>query len=170
MAGIYSSYPAISGDPTGSETVAIDSNKSRGAGPQTETITLTGLATWIASTLSGFVKTSVASVFTAQQNFGTATLTDGATINWNVATAQVAKVTLGGSRTMAAPTNLVDGGTYVLRVIQDATGSRTITWNAVFKWSGGTPPTLTATANGIDVISFTSDGTNLFGVAQTGFA
>lgn len=108
-------------------------------------------------------KTDVAQEYTATQNFNATTLTDGTTINWDASANQVCKVTLGGNRTMAAPTNLVDGGTYVLRVIQDGTGSRTITWNAVFKWSGGTAPTLSTGANAVDIISFVSDGTNLYG-------
>lgn len=107
--------------------------------------------------------------WTGQQYFAEATLTDGANIDWNVNTQQTAKVTLGGNRTMNAPTNLKAGGTYILRVIQDGTGGRTITWNAVFKWPGGTAPTLTTTANAIDIITFVSDGTNMNGVAQTDF-
>jgi hypothetical protein len=90
------------------------------------------------------------------------TLTDGVTISWNAASGQIATVTLGGNRTMAAPTNL-KVGTYILHVYQDATGSRTITWNSVFKWVGGVTPTLTTTANAHDVMSFISDGTNLYG-------
>jgi len=100
--------------------------------------------------------------FTLQQYAATATLTDGATISWNVASSQVAKVTLGGNRTMAAPTNLVDGAFYSLAVYQDATGSRTLTWNSVFKFVSGTVPTLTTTANGKDFFVFRSDGTNLY--------
>jgi hypothetical protein len=50
------------------------------------------------------------------------TLTDGSTINWNTDSGSVATVTLGGNRTMAAPTNL-KRGTYILEVIQDGTGS-----------------------------------------------
>jgi hypothetical protein len=102
--------------------------------------------------------------------FGTPTLIDGPTISWNVAIAQVAKVTLGGSRTMAAPTNLIDGGCYILRVIQGGSGSNTITWNSVFKWPSATAPTLTTTIGAIDIVSFVSDGTNLYGVAQLAFA
>ena len=121
----------------------------------------------IGSTVQGYdadtVKSDVVTSFTAQQNFGEATLTDGATINWNLNTQQAAKVTLGGNRTMAAPTNLVAGGTYVLRVIQDGTGSRTITWNSVFKWAGGTAPTLSTGANAVDILTFISDGTNMYG-------
>ena len=93
------------------------------------------------------------------------TLTDGATINWDMATGIVASVTLGGNRTMAAPTNL-KVGTYILHVIQDGTGSRTITWNAVFKWQSATAPTLTTTAAARDIFCFISDGTNLYGNAM----
>lgn len=100
----------------------------------------------------------------------TQTLSDAATVNWNMNNGSVAKVTLGGNRTMAAPTNLKDGGTYILRVIQDGTGSRTVTWNSVFKWPGGTAPTLTTTASGIDIASFVSDGTNLYGITLLAFS
>jgi hypothetical protein len=104
----------------------------------------------------------VGTVSVARANVLNQTLTDGATINWNTASGQVATVTLGGSRIMAAPTNL-RVGTYILHVIQDATGSRTLTWNSVFKWTAGVAPPLTTTANARDVFSFVSDGTNLYG-------
>lgn len=115
-------------------------------------------------------KTDVAQEYTKAQNFNATVLTDGATINWDTEDNQVCSLTLGGNRTMAAPTNLKDGGTYILTVKQDATGSRTITWNAVFKWSGGTAPTLSTDANAVDIITFVSDGTNLYGVAQLDFS
>jgi len=92
----------------------------------------------------------------------TATLTDGVGISWDVSSSQVAKVTLGGNRLMLAPTNLVDGAFYSLAVYQDATGSRTLTWNSVFKFVSGTAPTLTTTANAKDFFVFKSDGTNLY--------
>jgi hypothetical protein len=104
----------------------------------------------------------VGTVSTAKANVLNQTLTDGATINWNTALGQIATVTLGGNRTMAAPTNL-KVGTYILNVIQDGTGSRTITWNSVFKWTAGVAPPLTTAANSRDVFSFFSDGTNLYG-------
>ena len=91
------------------------------------------------------------------------TLTDAATVNWNMDSGASAQVTLAGNRTMAAPTNLRAGGTYLLLIIQDGTGSRTITWNAVFKWAGGTAPVLSTAASSKDIISFWSDGTNLYG-------
>lgn len=115
-------------------------------------------------------KTDVAQEFTATQNFNATTLTDGATINWDLSANQVTSVTLGGNRTLAAPTNLKDGATYILTIKQDATGSRTLTFNSAYKFPGGTAPTLTTSANAVDIITFVSDGTSLFGVSQLNFS
>lgn len=98
------------------------------------------------------------------------TLTDGTTVNWDTNSGNFATLTLGGNRTLAAPTNLKNGGSYVLILKQDATGTRTVTWNAVFKWAGGTAPTLTTTASATDILTFISDGTNLYGSILKAFA
>ena len=66
-----------------------------------------------------------------------------------------------GVQTCALPIFKV--GTYILRVYQDGTGSRTLTWNAAFKWTAQTAPVLTTTANAMDVITFFSDGNLLYG-------
>lgn len=97
------------------------------------------------------------------------TVTDAATVNWNCDSGGIGTVTLAGNRTIAAPTNLKKG-TYILHVKQDATGSRTVTWNAVFKWPGGTAPTLSTAASAHDIITFVCDGTNLYGVASLAFS
>ena len=91
-------------------------------------------------------------------------LTDGATINWDASSGAVATVTLGGNRTMAAPSNLKTGGRYVLLVTQDGTGGRTLTWNAVFVAQGSaTMPQPASTAASVSVFVFDSpDGTNLY--------
>ena len=125
---------------------------------------LKGNATAISAATAGtdYVAPGTATNFTAQQYFGTSTLTDGATISWAASTAQVATVTIAGNRTMAAPSGLVSGAFYALNVIQDATGSRTMTWNTVFKWTGGSAPTLSTAANAKDFFVFRSDGTNLY--------
>ena len=113
-------------------------------------------------TVSG--NTTLNGTTTDKSNALSQTLTDGATINWDVALGRVATVTLGAAgRTMAAPTNL-KVGTYILRVYQDATGSRTITtWNSVFKWTAAVAPVLSTGAGKLDIITFFSDGTNLYG-------
>jgi hypothetical protein len=63
-------------------------------------------------------------------------------------------LTLGGSRTLGAPTNQTVGQGGVIVITQDATGSRTLAYNAVWKFPGGTAPTLTTTANAVDVLAY----------------
>lgn len=107
---------------------------------------------------------------TGQKTFTEATLTDAANIAWNLNTAQAAKVTLAGNRTLDNPTNMKAGGTYILRVIQDGAGSRTLAYGAAYKWPGGTAPTLSTGGGAVDILTFLSDGTSMFGVAQLNFS
>jgi hypothetical protein len=88
-----------------------------------------------------------------------ATLTDGATITWDVGSSPVAKVTLGGNRTLSAPTNSASGQFISLTVIQDGTGSRVLTWNSAYEFTGDVAPTLTTTASKADVFVFKYNGT-----------
>jgi hypothetical protein len=87
-------------------------------------------------------------------------LTDGATVAWNVINSPVAKLTLGGNRTLSAPsgTTPIAGQFISLLSIQDGTGSRTITWNAAYEFAADTAPTLTATANLGDLFTFRYNG------------
>jgi hypothetical protein len=106
---------------------------------------------------SDYARLSRNNVYKKAQGSSITTLTDGATVSWNMNTSNVYSLTLGGNRTIAAPTDVRPGYTYILLLKQDATGSRTVTWNAVFKWAGATAPTLTTTANGVDVLTFVAD-------------
>lgn len=105
-----------------------------------------------------FVRPDTASSFTAQQYFALATITDAANLAWTVSTGQKAKVTLGGNRTMNAVTGAVEGATYSLWVVQDATGSRTISWTTTgagsFDFGAAGAPTLTTTASKADLLTF----------------
>ena len=78
------------------------------------------------------------------------TVTDGATITINCQVGDCQIVTLGGNRTMAAPSNPSDGQMIDLLVVQDGTGGRTLTWNSVFAFENTTPPTLSSGPGGID--------------------
>jgi hypothetical protein len=80
------------------------------------------------------------------------TLTDGATINWDMAAGFNAKVTLGGSRALATPTNPKVGLSYTLEVIQDGTGSRGLTLPAAFKFGSAGAPTFSTGAGKRDFI------------------
>ena len=81
-------------------------------------------------------------------------LTDAATITWDAQAMPITKVTLTDNRILAAPTNSQTGQFVSLLIIQDATGSRTLTWNAVFEFPSETAPTLTTTGALADLFVF----------------
>lgn len=86
-------------------------------------------------------------------------LTDAATIAVDAAVGDVFTVTLAGNRTMGAPTNPVDGRTALFRIRQDATGSRTLSWNAAFAFATNLPvPVLSTAANKVDYVGFIYNG------------
>jgi hypothetical protein len=100
------------------------------------------------------VKADVVNSFTAAQRGSIVALTDGATITPDFAAGNNFSVTLGGSRTLANPTNLTAGQSGVIVVTQDGTGGRTLAFGSNWKFPGGTAPTLTTAANAVDVIAY----------------
>lgn len=77
-------------------------------------------------------------------------------------TVQTATLTASTACTFTMPTATA-GKSFVLLLKQAAsTGNGTATFTSV-KWSGGTAPTITATAGKMDILTFVSDGTNWYG-------
>lgn len=122
-----------------------------------------------ANFLSNLAKLNVAQAYTKQQYIAQGTLTDATNISWNLDNAQVAKVTLGGDRVLSNPTNMKAGGTYILHVYQDGTGSRLLTFDTAYIWADDTPPVLSTSAGYHDILTFVSDGTNMYGSFQLGY-
>jgi hypothetical protein len=106
------------------------------------------------------------SKFTAMAYFPEATLTDGSSIDWNVLTSPVAKVTLAGNRTLNAATGAQAGQFVSLLIIQDGTGSRTVTFNAAYEFKDDTAPTLTTTASKGDLFVFRYNGSKYLEVGR----
>lgn len=113
-------------------------------------------------------KTDVAQTFTAAQRGAYVTLTDAATIATDLSLGNQFQVTLGGNRTLGAPTNVVAGQSGVIRVVQDGSGGRTLAYNSVFKFPGGTAPTLTTTANAVDLLAYHCETTTRIAVRFIG--
>ena len=105
-------------------------------------------------------------VTSAKLNYSETTLTDGSTITWDASTQDVAKVTLGGNRTLGSASNGTTGQFISLLIIQDGTGSRTLTWNAAYEFASDTAPTLTTTANLGDVFVFRYNGSKWLEVGR----
>ena len=101
-------------------------------------------------------------IFSAQQTFNDIALTSGSAVAWNANTAQVATLTLAHNATMSTATNQKAGGVYILRVTQ-AVAPKTLAWSTGYKWPANTAPVMTATASAVDIFTFTSDGTYMYG-------
>lgn len=82
-------------------------------------------------------------------------LTDGATITPDFSLDNNFTLTLGGNRTLANPTNLNAGQSGVIFISQDGTGSRTLAYGSSWDFPSQTAPTLTTTANAVDVLVYT---------------
>lgn len=158
-------YNDLTGKPTLGTAAALTAGGASGAATLDSGGTLTP-----AQLPANVARLDAVQAFSKQHNTAGGALTDGASIAWNLDDAQTASVTLGGNRTLANPTNMAARGTYLLIVKQDATGGRTLAYGSAFKWPGGLAPVLSTAANAVDILSFVSDGTSMFGVAQYAFA
>jgi hypothetical protein len=99
-------------------------------------------------------KTDVVQTFSVAQRGAVSALTDGATITPDFSLGNNFSVTLGGNRTLANPTNLTAGQHGVIVITQDGTGSRTLAYGSNWKFPAGAAPTLTTTANAVDVLAY----------------
>lgn len=76
------------------------------------------------------------------------------------------RITLTANCAITFPTPAA-GASLSVFLTQDATGSRTVTWDAAVKWAGGTAPTLTTAATKTDVFRFfCPDGVKWYGVTS----
>ena len=96
-------------------------------------------------------------------------LTDGASIDWDVANGNYATVTIAGNRTISNPTNFTTGQELIIEIKQDSTGSRLITWGSYFTFAGGVTPILSAGANDIDRLRFIARSATVLSLESANF-
>jgi hypothetical protein len=109
--------------------IPVDTNLAQGESPQSVAVTVESLG----------LGASVA-------------LTDAATIAIDASDGSFFYALLGGNRVLGNPTNLVNGQKLTVKVKQDGTGSRLLTYGSKWAFPGGAPTASTA-ANAIDVIN-----------------
>ena len=85
---------------------------------------------------------------------GTATL--------DLSTGNEHRITMPAGNITIAISNETDGQKFIVSILQDGTGSRTVTWFSTIKWPDNTEPTLTTTANKRDVFGFIVTGTDTY--------
>jgi hypothetical protein len=108
--------------------------------------------------------------FTGSATFGgsafttKAALTYGATTTINCLLSNAFRVVLAGNVTFAI-SNPQDGQSINVRIVQDATGSRIVTWPSSFRWAGSIVPVLSTAANAADFLAAQYDATDATWVA-----
>lgn len=125
---------------------------------------LAGKGTGVISPQSHLSATSKNIYFTEYDNGNSGT---SKTIDWG-SNGHKQKITMTGDCTFtftapAGPCNLL------LKMIQDGTGGRVVTWPSAVKWPGGTKPAHSG-ASATDVISFFYDGANYYAAANLNFS
>lgn len=99
-----------------------------------------------------------------QQRFPMVTLASPSA--WDLDAAQSAFLSLTASGTLANPTNMRDGATYILMVQPN---TFTLSFDTAYKWPGATAPTLSTGASAIDILTFIARGAYMYGVATKNF-
>jgi hypothetical protein len=94
--------------------------------------------------------------FTGQASPKVTTLAQsGGLVAVNAASGNDFRLTLTASGwTISTPTNPVDGQVIIFVLTQDATGTRTVTWDTGYSFGAGSAPTLSVGANKNDLVGF----------------
>jgi hypothetical protein len=88
---------------------------------------------------------------------------DGATVTFDLSVSDKHTVTLGGNRTLVV-SNATVGQQFVIILVQDAIGSRTVTWFGGLSWmtAGGVEPTLSSAPGKINVFTLLCVGAGAY--------
>lgn len=98
-------------------------------------------------------------------------LVDAATVDVDLSTGINFSLTIGGNRTLGAPSNTKNGQSGEIIITQDGTGSRTLAYHANWKFVGGIDPVLSTAAGAIDVLSYkVVNSTFIIAALSKGFA
>lgn len=84
----------------------------------------------------------------------TVALTDATTVAVDFDAGINFTLSLGGNRTLGQPSNQKVGQNGFIRIVQDATGSRTLAYHADWKFPGGVDPTLSTAAGTTDILYY----------------
>lgn len=95
----------------------------------------------------------------------------GGSVAFNMALGVNSKHTLTENTTLAAPSNIRAGSSGIMEIIQHASSAKTLAFNSVWKFAGGSAPSISTGLSAKDVLGWYSpDGTNLYAALNKAFA
>ena len=162
----------LSGSNTGDQV--LPTLVSLGAVPTSRVITINGTGLDLSSDRSYTINTGLTLVDLESSNVKAQTfqLTQPTAINstttttLDLSTGNLLELVLTGPTTLTFSNPKI--GTYIIKVKQDGTGGRTLTF-PIMKWSDAAVPTITTAANAIDLITLIYDGTHYYGSCLQNF-
>ena len=126
-------------------------------------------STGTGSNVLGTTPTLTTPVITGYTETAPSIANSSTAVTLSLSSGTVLSYTLTGNCTFTMPT-ATSGTSFIVKLIQDGTGSRTATFTGV-KWPGGTAPTITTTATtGLDILSFVCINSVWYGTFAQAFA
>ncbi len=132
---------------------------------------ISGSAAIAATKISGTAATLAGpNIFTGAnvQTINTYTPGAGGTATLDLSKGGFHFITMPAGNITIALSNPTTGQPFLIRILQDSGGSRTVTWFSTIRWAGGSAPTLTTTASKADEFGFITTGTGTYDAVIVG--
>ena len=141
--------PASNLSDVGAAATAFDNIKQDATTSATGVVELVTAAEWRSNTANKVLETN--EVWSAMAEV---TLSDGANISLDLSSGYDFTVTLAGNRTLDNPTNAKVGQRGRIRVVQDGTGSRTLSFGTSYEFIEGTAVVMSSGADDEDLLYY----------------
>lgn len=142
----------------GTDTFVVEVENAVNA---TNAVTATNATQLVGVAGASYARLDVQQGFTRSQHTGRSVLTASAgNVAVNASLSNAFRLIMAGNYTMSAPTNPQDGTVIRFYIVQDATGSRTMNWNNIYKFPNGIVPVLSTAALAVDYAAFEYDNTS----------
>lgn len=119
-----------------------------------------GVAT--ATSIAAATNASISLLSGTYNTIQTYTPSAAGTATLDLSKGNIHHITMPAGNITIALSNGTAGQCFIIRILQDAGGSRTVTWFTTIRWAGGVAPTLTTTASKADTLGFEITGLNTY--------
>ena len=85
----------------------------------------------------------------------------------DLGTGNVITINLSADTTLTTSNAAV--GTYLIKIVQNSSGNHSVSFPVAWKWSGGSAPTVTPTADKTDIVTLIFDDTNYYAAISQNF-